>query len=104
MIYSRWRSSQGGYDYFENSEMKGIGDDFSSPVLRQVSPIGVASLDAGRALPMNAKYVGSGLEARGSIVPISRSVLGSIQTMIPKEVLYFVAGIATYWFISRAKK
>lgn len=104
MIYSRWNYKLGGYDYFQTSEQHGIGDDYSAPLLSQSSPIGVASVDAGRPLPISAKFVGTGKEARGLLTPVSRSVLGAIQSVLPKETLFFAAGLLTMWCIFRIKK
>ncbi len=104
MIYSKWKPATGQYDYFETSEQHGIGDDLSTPRLAQFSPIGVASVDAGRRLPASARAVGSGPDAKGCVVPIARSALGTITNIVSKEALYFIGGLATMWLIFRYKK
>jgi hypothetical protein len=78
MVFSRWRPDRGGYDYFETGTKHGLGDDLPVPQLPAGTALGVASIEAGRALPAGAKHVGSGAQARGSVVPLSRAGLGSV--------------------------
>jgi hypothetical protein len=75
MLYSEWLPDRGGYRVLEVPERRGLGDDLPVPKLKQVSPIGVASTDAGRPLPLGAKIVGYGPVAKGSVVPLDRSGL-----------------------------
>lgn len=75
MIYSRWRPDIGGYDYFQSSERRGLGDDLPVPKLSGGTAIGVASTDIGRPSPGALTPMGSGPVARGSILPLSRQGL-----------------------------
>ena len=78
MRYSQWLPDRGGYAYYETSERRGLGDDLPIPQLKQISDIGVASTDVGRAMPLGAKLVGYGAVAVGSIVPLDRSGLSGL--------------------------
>lgn len=75
MIYSRWRPDRGGYDYFESAERAGLGDDMAVPDMPMGTSIGVASTDIGRSPGASVRAVGSGAEARGSVMPMSRAGL-----------------------------
>ncbi len=75
MVYSEWLPDRGGYRYLEVAERRGLGDDLPIPKLKQRSPIGVPSTEAGRPLPLGAKIVGYGPIAKGSVVPLDRSGL-----------------------------
>lgn len=75
MVYSRWRPDKGGYDYFEASERRGLGDDMPVPQLTIASELGVASTDAGRSANGGLRHAGAGPLPRGAILPLSRSGL-----------------------------
>jgi hypothetical protein len=76
MIFSRWRPDTGGYDYFDSPSTRyGLGDDLPVPRLPATSPLGVASTDIGRAIPVDGKLIGSGPIARGMVAPMNRSGL-----------------------------
>jgi hypothetical protein len=79
MIYSKWLPDKGGYAYYETKERRGLGDDLPTPRLSQTSSIGVASTDAGRALPLGAKIVGYGPIARGCVTVLDRSGLSGFS-------------------------
>ena len=91
MEYSQWLPDRGGYAYYETSERRGLSDDLPTPRLRATSSIGVASTDIGRALPLGAKLLGYGEVARGSIVPMDRSVLSGIDSTTATQALLFSA-------------
>jgi len=76
--YSKWLPDRGGYAYYESSERLGLGDDLPVPRLSQSSPIGVASTEVGRSMPLGAKLVGYGSLAQGSIAPLDRSGLSGL--------------------------
>jgi hypothetical protein len=80
MIFSRWRPDTGGYDYFDSPSTRyGLGDDLPVPKLPKTSPIGTASTDIGRAIPVDGKLIGSGPIARGMIAPMTREGLSGID-------------------------
>ena len=99
MIYSRWNTINGGYDYFEGPGDRPMGNDLPKVVLPNSSPIGVASVDAGRPMPKSAKYVGKGPVAKGAITPISRTALGMVQSIVTAPFLYMGLGIVAGWAI-----
>lgn len=72
MIFSRWRPDTGGYDYFDSPSTRyGLGDDLPVPRLDVVAGIGAASTDIGRAIPGDAKLIGSGPLPRGMVSPMN---------------------------------
>lgn len=77
MIYSRYRPDTGLYDYFASPERVGLGDDLPVPQLSTTSPIGVPSTEVGRSAPAALSFVGRGTWARGQILPLDRTGLGS---------------------------
>jgi len=90
MIYSKWRPDRGGYDYFANSERRGLGDDLPTPRLTPVGPIGVPSTSAGRPMPAAVRRVGSGPIARGVIAPLDRRGLAlSGLEKLPEPMIMF---------------
>lgn len=107
MIYSQWLPDRGGYAYFETPERLGLADDLPTPVLRQASDIGVASTSAGRRLPANAKPIGFGKLARGSIVPFDRGGLSGLTGGSSQLLLVAVGAIgavAGYFAVRHAKR
>jgi len=98
MIYSSWRPDRGGYAYFQTAERRGIGNDLPTPRLVRSSPIGVASVEAGRPFPRGATPIGSGPLAKGVIVPLDRSGLSGgddaekIRMFFP-PVAMFICGL-----------
>ena len=95
MIYSRWRPAEGGYDYFETPERFGLGDDLPTPALPGGTAIGVPSVTAGRMPPAGARFVGSGKEARGMIMPTSRAGLeGAGSIALPNLWVMLGVGVA----------
>jgi hypothetical protein len=103
MIYSRWNPVKGGYDYLEGGRDVALGDDLPKPVLSQTSAIGVASLQAGRDAPSGARYVGSGVLARGAIVPMSRGMLGSLTSLVPSWALWIAVGLGAGWYLTKRR-
>jgi len=97
VIYSRWRPD-GGYDYYETPERRGLGDDLPVPRLRAVGPIGVPSTDAGRPLPSDARVVGRGALARGSIAPLDRGglSLGTLTGSVSDLAILAAAALAGF--------
>lgn len=93
MIYSKWLPDKGGYAYYETPERRGLGDDLPTPRLSQMSDIGVASTDAGRALPLGAKLVGYGPVAKGCVTVLDRSGLNGFSVGTPTNAL-ILAGAA----------
>jgi hypothetical protein len=93
MIYSRWRPDKGGFDYFENSERRGFGDDL--PIPRSgfsMSPIGTASVSIGRNPPGRLRKVGSGPDARGMVMSASSSGLRGLPLVDRLGTAVVVAG------------
>jgi hypothetical protein len=104
MMYSRWIPDRGGYAYFDAAaERRGIADDLPVPRLQPRSPIGFPSTEAGRPLPAGAKAVGQGKLARGSIVPMDRSMLsgGDVAQKLQSLSWVFagIAGLAVGYFL-----
>lgn len=97
MRYSKWLPDRGGYAYYESSQRLGLGDDLPVPRLSQSSPIGVASTEIGRPLPLGAKLVGYGPLPQGSIVPLDRSGLGGLglgAVDMPRMLMLTALGVA----------
>jgi len=109
VIYSRWRPDTGGYDYFEASERRGLGDDLPTPKLPAGTDIGVASTDIGRPAPGPLRPAGSGPVAKGSILPLSRqglsggpfSALSAAPWWATAALIGLSAGVI-YWEIRRS--
>lgn len=107
MIYSCFDPVSGLYDYFENSQMLPINADMPVPVLPKATQLGVASIEAGRPLPSDARRVGRGWHARGQVVKCGRGPTGALGTLdlgvswIGWKLMG--AGVATYaaWRIFR---
>jgi len=78
MIYSCFDPQSGLYDYFENARMLPINADLPVPSLPRATQIGVASIEAGRPLPLDARHVGRGWHARGQVVKCRNDTLGAI--------------------------
>ena len=69
MKYSCFDDKSGTYAYFEDSKQLAINADLPVPNLPMaVAGIGVPSIEAGRSLPVFAKYTGRGWMPRGVIV------------------------------------
>ena len=109
MIYSRWRPDTGGYDYFESPGTRfGLGDDLPVPRLTRVSERGACSTDVGRAIPSDARPIGSGPIARGMVAPMGRvqgGVLGAIDfTSGVAQVVIGAVAIGAIWLFVGSKK
>ncbi len=91
MLYSKWLPDRGGYAYFESAEKLGLGDDLPVPSFRATSPIGVASTEVGRRMPAGARLVGYGDLARGSVVPLDRSMLSGALGALTSEPVKLAA-------------
>lgn len=104
MIYSRWRPSKGGYDYFDAPDRDvPLGNDLPTPILPRGTDIGVASTDAGRPLPPGSKFAGSGAEAIGLIAPLRTNALSGLTDMIPPTYLAMAAGVFFGWLVFKKK-
>ena len=95
MIFSRWKAD-GGYDYFATTARKALGTDLPTPRLPQTSPIGVASTDIGRPMPAGARYIGTGELARGRVVGMSLSGMGTTN-MSTVEIAALLGFFAIGW-------
>ncbi len=108
MIFSRWRPDTGGYDYFDSPSTRyGLGDDLPVPRLAQPSAIGVPSTDIGRALPADAKLIGSGPLPRGMIAPMDRSGLSGVVDFSSAGVqlgIAVAAGVGLGYLIAKVRK
>jgi hypothetical protein len=108
MIYSKWKPSSGGYEYYEgNDKSVPMGDDLPKPKLPIGTEIGVASIECGRKLPSAASYKGSGTQAIGLITPSQNSSsLGSLGDLIPSAPVSIAGalGIILGGLIARSKK
>jgi hypothetical protein len=81
MIYSRWRPSDGKYEYFETPEKFGLGDDMPVPnVPLTASPIGISSVIVGRKPSGPIRRVGEGEAPIGAIMPTATADLGFIAS------------------------
>jgi hypothetical protein len=77
MIYSKWRPSDGKYEYFESSEKFGLGDDMPVPSVPFTgSPIGVASVVLGRKPSGRVRRIGEGEAAIGAVMPTVSGGMG----------------------------
>lgn len=104
MIYSRWRPETGVYDYYEVSGGLPLGNDLPTPRLYGGTSLGVASVTAGRKLPLGARHVGSGPDAKGMIVPVAGSGgLGALSLSVGFGEIAMVAGGALlgWWLRGR---
>lgn len=101
MIYSKWKPSTGGYDYFQAPDADiPLGDDLPIPSLPSSGPIGIASTDAGRPLPAGARLIGSGPQARGLITPLGvRGGLGALTEIVPGTYWAMAAGVFLGWLV-----
>lgn len=103
MIYSRWDSHRGGYDYFEVPGSVAMGNDLPVPSLPRGTSIGVSSIEAGRPIPSGAKKKGHGELAVGLVAPIQKSALGDFTSSIPSWSLYVAIGVAVGWHLTKRK-
>lgn len=106
MIYSRWRPDQGGYDYFESAERRGLGNDMPIPRLLGGTRLGVPSTEIGRKPPGSVRYVGRGPLARGAIMPMEKLGLSGalgLVAQVPSWVLLAV-GVTVGWVLGRGSK
>ncbi len=108
MIFSRFRPDTGGYDYFDSPSTRfGLGDDLPVPRLPQTHALGVCSTDIGRALPLDARPIGSGPIARGMIAPMDRSARGiagfDLSSPATKATLAVIAALGLGFLIGRKK-
>jgi hypothetical protein len=104
MIYSSWRPDQGGYDYFETPERRGLGDDLPTPRMAPVTALGVPSTSVGRPLAAGARLVGSGAVPVGVVTPLSRRGLALGQLFSEQTVLtgLLMAAVLTVgWLLGR---
>lgn len=68
MMYSVFQPDRGLYAYYETPDALAFNADLPIPQLtRDAGKVGVAAIDAARALPANARRVGEGWNARGII-------------------------------------
>ena len=79
MIYSCFDPQSGLYDYFENAQTLAINADLPVPSLPRATQLGVASIEAGRPLPSDARPVGRGWHARGQVVKCGNGTLGAFD-------------------------
>lgn len=77
MIYSVFVPDQGLYHYYETPNGHAVNADLPLPSLpADAGKIGVASIDAARRLPSDAKLVGQGWNARGVLAAAPSGVSG----------------------------
>lgn len=104
MIYSQWRPD-GGYDYYETRARRALGTDLPTPRLFGLSPIGIASTDIGRPLPLGARKVGSGPLARGQVVGMSSLSglgLGALSGSTLGDLGLLTAAVLFGWWLHGA--
>lgn len=111
MIYSKWKPSVGGYDYFDVPSMQfGLGDDLPTPKHVSETKLGIPSTEAGRAIPSGARRVGSGPLAKGLIAPLDRTGLlsgvGLDTTTLtsPPVLLVGAVGLLLGWLVGRSSE
>ena len=109
MIFSRWRPDTGGYDYFDSPSTRyGLGDDLPVPRLPKTSPLGTASTDIGRAIPVDGKVIGSGPLARGMVAPMDRSGLRGLGLALSDSSVKFgvaiLVGIGLGFLLGKMRK
>ena len=102
MIYSRWQPDKGGYTYYESSERLGINDDLPVPAMPMGTSIGVASTEVGRPAPASLRRIGSGAQARGSLLAPERTGVSGLDFPISGPwLLIAVAAAAAGYFAGR---
>lgn len=109
MIYSRWRPDTGGYDYFQASERRALGDDLPVPRYGfSSSAIGTSSVSIGRVPSGMLKRSGSGEQALGMVMPVSRHGLSGVPVMdrlgfAAFTTLSFIAGVLIGGYLTRRR-
>lgn len=111
MIYSRWDPATGAYDYYESADRIGLNDDLPIPKMPAPTKLGVPSVECGRPLPRGARHIGSGENARGSIVPpatvqLAASLTGTLGPWLGNPWVMLTAGLlvgasAAHYYYSR---
>lgn len=106
MIYSTWKPSKGGYDYFDGKDRDiPIANDLPVPSMPSGTKVGVASIECGRPKPMGSKYIGSGTIAKGMITPTrAGKALGVISDYVSPPLLWLSAGLGISILIRKLKK
>lgn len=106
MIYSTWKPSKGGYDYFDGKDKDiPMANDLPVPNIPSGTSIGTASIECGRPKPAGAKYIGSGELAKGMITPVSSSgPLGVITGSFSGPLMWVAAGLGLSIVIRKLKK
>lgn len=98
MIYSRWDPATGQFDYFESTERFGLNDDLPIPKMPPPTKLGVPSVECGRPMPRDARRVGSGVLAQGSVVPPAAvqlaASIGSLGQWMGNPWVMLAAGVA----------
>jgi hypothetical protein len=109
MIYSCFQQAGGVYAYFEVPGEIPLNADL--PVPRLPAPtgnIGVPSIEAGRPLPANAKFIGTGWHAKGMIARCDGRGLGAMPplgtTLLGLAIVGGIAAGAMYWLKQRRSK
>lgn len=97
MIFSVWQPD-GGYEYYEAPVRHGIGDDLPEISMPAGSRLGVPAQDVGRAVPTNARLVGSGEIPQGVMAPMDRSNVQGLSGVVkgityPQAILFFAVGV-----------
>ena len=96
MIYSCFDQGSGAYRYFEDEKQIPVNGDLPVPNWlkgRSIQGIGVPSLEAGRPMPADAKFIGMGPNARG-VVANCQSSGRSLGELSADQKQYLIAGSA----------
>jgi hypothetical protein len=80
MTHSVWNQGANRYDYYETGKTR---NEYNEGVPRHLHPtrLGMSPEQAAWPLPSGAKYVGSGIEARGRISSRNGMTLGVFEDM-----------------------
>jgi hypothetical protein len=108
MIYSCFDAKSGFYDYFETDEQIAVNADLPVPSFpAPVNGIGVASIEAARPIPSDARRVGSGWHARGIVANCARvgtSGVGQVDDssgLIVNLLVFGAAAMVALWAVRR---
>lgn len=72
--------------------MAPLGDDLTAISPAEINGIGFPASEYGQAKPSGARYVGDGEEARGIVIPMDHSRLGSISALTSSAPFWFALG------------
>lgn len=97
-LCSCFNDKTGQYDYFSTAQVFPYNSDLPTPKLPGVAGnVGVPAIDAGRPIPADASYVGSGWTAKGTVVSCGRGAVSGLgsDTTEPFDWARFARRLST---------